>query len=116
MRTTAILVAAGEGRRIGGDVSKTYVPIAGRSLVLRTLDRIFSTPAINDVVLVIAPDDFERCETLLRGDLDISNRAWSLESGGATRQQSVQRGCLISVSLRRLIKVQRLWDCRRGIR
>jgi len=65
MRTTAIVVAAGEGRRIGGDVSKTYVPIAGRSLVLRTLDRIFSTPAINDVVLVIAPDDFERCEKSL---------------------------------------------------
>jgi 2-C-methyl-D-erythritol 4-phosphate cytidylyltransferase len=92
MRTTAIVVAAGEGRRIGGDVSKTYVPIAGRSLVLRTLDRVLSTPAINDVVLVIAPDDFERCEKLLRGDLDISNRAWSLQSGGATRQQSVQRG------------------------
>ena len=69
MRTTAILVAAGQGRRIGGDVSKTYLPIAGRPLFLRALDRLFSTPAIHDVILVIAPDDFARCETFLRGDL-----------------------------------------------
>ena len=33
MRTTAIVVAAGEGRRIGGDVAKTYLPIAGPTLV-----------------------------------------------------------------------------------
>ncbi|MGH7871485.1 MAG: 2-C-methyl-D-erythritol 4-phosphate cytidylyltransferase [Candidatus Binatia bacterium] len=92
MRTTAILVAAGEGRRIGGDVSKTYLPIAGRPLFLRALDRLFSTPAIHDVILVIAPDDFARCETFLRGDINLSNRSWSMQSGGATRQQSVQRG------------------------
>jgi 2-C-methyl-D-erythritol 4-phosphate cytidylyltransferase len=94
MRTTAIVVAAGEGRRIGGDVPKTYLPIAGRPLVLRTLDRIFSTLAIDDVILVIAPDDIDRCETLLRDDPDISNRPWSLQSGGATRQQSVHQGLM----------------------
>lgn len=92
MRTTAIVVAAGEGRRIDGGVSKTYLPIAGRPLVLRTLDHIYCTPAINDVVLVISANDFTRCETLLRGDSDLANRSWSLQSGGTTRQQSVQRG------------------------
>ncbi len=90
MHVTAIVVAAGEGRRIGGDVSKTYLPIAGRPLVLRTLDRMFSTPGdqrsrsggraetISSVAIVAA-----------RG-CGISNRAWLLQSGGATRQQSVQ--------------------------
>ncbi|HVO92597.1 MAG TPA: 2-C-methyl-D-erythritol 4-phosphate cytidylyltransferase [Terriglobales bacterium] len=92
MRTTAIVVAAGEGRRIGQNVSKTYLPIGGRPLILRTLDRVFSAPAISDVVLVIAGADLQHCEALLRGDSALSHRAWTLQSGGASRQQSVQRG------------------------
>jgi 2-C-methyl-D-erythritol 4-phosphate cytidylyltransferase len=92
MRVTAVILAAGEGRRMGGAVSKPYLPIAGRPLVLRTMDRIFSARTVDDVVLVIAAGDFVRCETMLRGDVGLRNRPWSLQSGGATRQQSAKRG------------------------
>lgn len=92
MRTSAIVVAAGEGKRIGGDVSKTYLPIAGRPLVLRTLDRIFASPVISDVILVVAAADLVRCEELLCNDSDLRDRPWRLQAGGATRQQSVQCG------------------------
>jgi 2-C-methyl-D-erythritol 4-phosphate cytidylyltransferase len=44
MHVTAIIVAAGAGRRIGGPSTKTYLPVAGRPLILRTLDRIFQPP------------------------------------------------------------------------
>lgn len=68
MHVTAIVVAAGRGRRIGGDVSKTYLPIAGRPLVLRTLDRMFSAKSVERVVLVVGADELERCGALVRGD------------------------------------------------
>jgi len=90
--TTAIIVAAGEGRRIGGKVPKTYLPICGRPMVLRTLDQFFSAQAIEEVVLVIAADEFLRCETMLRDDSELANRRWILQSGGPTRQQSVKKG------------------------
>ena len=56
MHVTAIILAAGEGRRIGGDYPKSYLPIAGRPLVLRTLDRMFSAPSVETVVLVVAAE------------------------------------------------------------
>ena len=56
MHVTAIIVAAGEGKRLGGQVSKSFLPIAGRPLVLRTLDRFFSTQSIEKVILVVADE------------------------------------------------------------
>ena len=92
MRVTAIILAAGEGRRVGGKVSKSYLPIAGRAMVLRTLDRMFSAQTVDRVVLVVAASELARCDSLLRGDRELKDRPWSLQSGGATRQQSAQRG------------------------
>jgi len=92
MRVAAIVVAAGAGRRIGAGIAKTYLPIAGRPLVLRTLDRLFSTPIVNQVILVIAADEVERCKALLQADTALRDRPWLLQTGGATRQQSARRG------------------------
>jgi len=92
MHVTAIVLAAGEGRRIGGDVSKAYLPIAGRPLVLRTLDRMFAAKTVEKVILVIAANEFERCNAMLRADSVLRSRPCVLQSGGATRQQSAKRG------------------------
>jgi 2-C-methyl-D-erythritol 4-phosphate cytidylyltransferase len=92
MHVTAIVVAAGAGRRIGGAIPKTYLPIAGRPLVLRTMDRMFSARSVERVVLVVAADEMERCAALLRGDAALRDRPFVLQTGGATRQQSAKRG------------------------
>lgn len=92
MHVTAIVVAAGAGRRIGGEIPKTYLPIAGRSLVLRTLDRLFSAKTVENVVLVVAANDFERCNAMLSADAALRHRPFRLQTGGATRQQSAKRG------------------------
>jgi 2-C-methyl-D-erythritol 4-phosphate cytidylyltransferase len=89
---TALIVAAGEGRRMGATVPKTYLSIGGRPMVLRTLDRFFATRSVERVILVIATADFSRSEAMLRGDSVLSERMWTLQSGGGTRQQSVKRG------------------------
>jgi 2-C-methyl-D-erythritol 4-phosphate cytidylyltransferase len=92
MRVSAIVVAAGEGRRLGGGLPKAFAPIAGRPLVLRTLERIFSVPMIERATLVVAAAQLERCEALLKADPALRDRPWHLQAGGATRQQSAQRG------------------------
>ena len=92
MQATAIVLAAGEGRRTGGDIPKAYLPIAGRPLLLRTLDRIFSAASVEAVVLVIAAAEMERCESLLRSDAALKDRYWLLQAGGVTRQESARRG------------------------
>ncbi len=92
MHVTAIIVAAGAGQRMGGATVKTYLPIAGRPLILRTLDRVFAAPAISEVVLVVAATDLADCQKLLDSDAALKRRRWVLQAGGATRQQSVRRG------------------------
>ena len=89
---TAIVLAAGEGRRVGAALSKSYLPLAGRPLVLRTLDRMFASPRIANVILMVGAADFDRCQTMLRGDPALKDRAWILQIGGATRQESARRG------------------------
>jgi len=92
MHVTAIVLAAGAGRRIGADVSKMYLSVAGRPLVLRALDRMFAAKTVEEVILVVAENELERCDALLRGDAALINRSWMLQSGGFTRQQSARRG------------------------
>jgi 2-C-methyl-D-erythritol 4-phosphate cytidylyltransferase len=92
MHTTAIVLAAGAGRRIGGNTAKVFLPLAGRPLLLRTLDRVFSARSIEQVVLVVAGNEVRRCETLLRADTALRGLPWLLQIGGATRQQSAKRG------------------------
>jgi 2-C-methyl-D-erythritol 4-phosphate cytidylyltransferase len=89
---TAIVLAAGEGRRIGGEVPKAFLEIGGRPLVLRTLDRMFSARSVEMVVLVVAAQQRERCKSLLRSDAALRDRRWALKTGGATRQESARRG------------------------
>jgi len=92
MHVTAIIVAAGASRRIGGGTAKTYLPIAGRALFLRTLDRVFAAPSVTDAVLVVSAEDLERCRQLLESDTSSKGRALVLQIGGNTRQQSVRQG------------------------
>jgi len=92
MKATAIIVAAGEGLRIGGKISKPYLPLCGRAMVLRTLDRFFAARSIEQVVLVVAAGELPRCEGMLTKDSGLGRRPWVLQRGGVTRQQSVKAG------------------------
>jgi 2-C-methyl-D-erythritol 4-phosphate cytidylyltransferase len=92
MHVTAIVVAAGEGKRVGGPVSKTFLALAGRPVVLRTLDRFFSTRSVEKVILVVAEKDIQRSQELIQSDPNLCHRPWLLQAGGASRQESVRHG------------------------
>jgi len=61
-------------------------------MILRTLDRFFAAPAIHRVVVVVATHQLSYAQTMLHADAALRDRPWTLQSGGATRQQSVRRG------------------------
>ncbi len=92
MSASAIIVAAGAGRRIGGDTPKVFMPLCGRPMILRTVDRFLAARAIDEVVVVVAADHLARAQSLLESDVALRGGAWKLQSGGSTRQESVRRG------------------------
>lgn len=83
--TAAILVAAGRGTRVGGDLPKQWRMLRGRPVLAHTLAAFVAAPGIGPVVVVLHPEDMERARALLPdGTL--------LAAGGATRSASVRAG------------------------
>ena len=58
-RCTAVLLAAGKGTRLGGDLPKQYRDIAGIPLAARSLEALASSEIISDIVMVIPEGDEE---------------------------------------------------------
>lgn len=87
----ALVPAAGAGRRMGADIPKQYLPLAGKTVLEITLDKLRSLPALRGTVVVLAADDahFQ--------SLPCSN-AVTRVVGGAERADSVYQGLLWLVS------------------
>ncbi len=83
----AVIVAAGKGSRVGGDLPKQFRPIGGESILRRTLTVFAEHGEVAHVQPVIRPEDAEiyREQTLR---LEILPPVF----GGATRQASVRAG------------------------
>lgn len=82
MIVAAILVAGGSGTRLGADVPKAFVSLAGRTL-LEHVCTALSHERIRDTVVVVPAGWAERAATLCSATVVV---------GGATRQESVSSG------------------------
>ncbi|MGE4279395.1 MAG: bifunctional 2-C-methyl-D-erythritol 4-phosphate cytidylyltransferase/2-C-methyl-D-erythritol 2,4-cyclodiphosphate synthase [Magnetospirillum sp.] len=86
-KTVALVVAAGRGRRFGGDVPKQYQSLNGRPILRHSLARLAADPTISAVRVVIHPDDRPLYDEAAQG-LSLLEPV----SGGETRQDSVRLG------------------------
>ena len=87
-RVAALIVAAGRGLRVGGDIPKQYQVLAGEMVLTRTLRKLASHPAIHDLIVVHHPDDSD----LLAAALVPIEQPVITAPGGATRDASVRAG------------------------
>ncbi len=83
----ALVVAAGRGRRFGGDLPKQYRLLGGQPVLRRALAAFINHPEVDAVRPVIHPDD----EALLQRAAEGLNLLAPVH-GGVTRQDSVRRG------------------------
>ncbi|WP_020210928.1 2-C-methyl-D-erythritol 4-phosphate cytidylyltransferase [Gilvimarinus chinensis] len=54
---SAVVPAAGVGRRMASDIPKQYLPLAGSTVIEQTLAKLLSIPAINVIVVAVSADD-----------------------------------------------------------
>lgn len=87
MRCAVLVVAAGRGTRFGGEVPKQWLDLDGRAVVRHSLDMLAAHPRVNDIRVVIHPDDRPRYDAAAAG-LGLAPPV----AGGATRQESVRLG------------------------
>lgn len=89
----ALVPAAGFGARMGGELPKQYLPLAGQPMIWHALNTLCGNPHISTVFVVLAPDD-----TLFHG-YDWSHcgdKLQTLYCGGETRAATVTNGLLAS--------------------
>ena len=86
MTTTALIVAAGKGERIGG-LPKQYRLLGGKPVLRRAVEALASHPAIARVRVVIGAGQEALAQAALEG-VDIGD----LVEGGAERADSVRAG------------------------
>ncbi|MBC7344167.1 MAG: 2-C-methyl-D-erythritol 4-phosphate cytidylyltransferase [Clostridia bacterium] len=85
-----IIVAAGKGRRVGSDVPKQYLRVAGRPVLAWSLIFFEQRPEVESIVVVIAPEDADYCREVMLGHN--FTKVAAVVPGGETRQQSVLNG------------------------
>ncbi|MCC2976039.1 bifunctional 2-C-methyl-D-erythritol 4-phosphate cytidylyltransferase/2-C-methyl-D-erythritol 2,4-cyclodiphosphate synthase [Sphingomonas sp. PL-96] len=83
-RTVALIVAAGRGERSGSALPKQFASVAGRPMVAHSYDALTAHPAIDEVIVVTAAEQFETVAATLG--------AVRCVGGGETRRQSVRAG------------------------
>ncbi|HUG86674.1 MAG TPA: IspD/TarI family cytidylyltransferase [Euzebya sp.] len=89
-RVAAVVLAGGAGTRFGADVCKVYVPLGGRPILAYSLDVMEASDRIDDVVVVIRPEDRPTYDQVA-ADVGAS-KVRAVVAGGATRQASEWAG------------------------
>ncbi len=91
MSVAVLVLAAGRGERLGADVPKAFVPLAGVPLLLRTLAAVARVREVDRVVPVVGAADRERLALIAPALAGIPKLAPPVR-GGAERQDSMQAG------------------------
>ena len=65
MKNIAVILAGGTGSRMGADVPKQFLPLAGRAVIEYSIETFNSHPAIDEVAVVIHPDWRGRMEEIV---------------------------------------------------
>lgn len=84
MSILVIVPAAGTGSRFGGGVPKQFQPLAGKPILLHTVERFLHDPSVDRVIVAVA-------ELLLGSVKQSPGDRVRFVAGGETRQQSVLR-------------------------
>ena len=84
---TVMLPAAGSGKRMGAGFNKLFLEMAGKPILIHTLDVFEKDPACSGMILSVKDEEKRHIEVMLER-FGITKVA-ALVEGGAERQQSV---------------------------
>lgn len=90
-KCTAIVLAAGQGKRMGTKIQKQYIELQGKPIVYYALEVFQKSDIIDEIIMVVGPgwEEFCRTEIVERFSLD---KVKKIIEGGAERYHSVWNG------------------------
>ena len=90
-KCTAIVLSAGQGKRMGSAIQKQYIELSGKPIIFYTLDAFQKSAIIDDIVLVVGEgqENWVRDEIVEKYQL---TKVRSISPGGNERYDSVWAG------------------------
>ena len=85
-----IIVAGGKGLRMGGDIPKQFLPVGGRPVLMRTIERFRAYSPTLHIILVLPKAQQDYWQALCQEYQFAVD--YQLADGGETRFHSVQNG------------------------
>jgi 2-C-methyl-D-erythritol 4-phosphate cytidylyltransferase / 2-C-methyl-D-erythritol 2,4-cyclodiphosphate synthase len=89
---TFLVVAAGSGRRFGGELPKQYQTLAGFPVLWHTIKVLDDHPMVERIIPIIAPDGFPLWQSVMGPLIAKLLKLSEPVSGGVERQFSVANG------------------------
>jgi 2-C-methyl-D-erythritol 4-phosphate cytidylyltransferase len=102
--TSAIIVAAGKGTRMGANVDKLWLEVAGRPVVAHTWQRFNDAACIDEIILVVRDGMQEHFAEL--AEKFRFHKPFRLVAGGAERQDSVWNGLAAVSPKTKIVAIQ----------
>ncbi len=90
-KCTAIVLAAGQGKRMGTQIHKQYLELNGKPVLYYSLYAFEQSNLIDDIILVVGENQIEYCETEIVSKYDFK-KIKKIVQGGAERYHSVWNG------------------------
>lgn len=91
VRCTAVMLAAGMGLRMGGDIRKQYLMLGGMPMFLHSIRTMQECPRITDIIVMAHKDDVEIVQGLL-AEYEYTKKLRKVTAGGKERVHSVAIG------------------------
>jgi 2-C-methyl-D-erythritol 4-phosphate cytidylyltransferase len=102
--TSAIIVAAGRGTRMGPNIDKLFLEVSGAPVVAHTWERFDDSESIDEIVLVIR-DGMKKDFDELAATLELQ-KPYRFAIGGKERQDSVWNGLQAIAPAAELVAIQ----------
>lgn len=87
---SAIIVAAGSGKRFGRKTPKQFLEIHGKPVLIHTLERFEKCDSIDEIILVLSENKIKEFSVIL-GDYNLP-KLRKIIKGGENRAESVYKG------------------------
>lgn len=91
MKSSAIIVAAGSGKRMKSKVAKQYILLKGREILSYTIEAFDKSPDIDEIILVTSEGDVETVRENIVKKYGFK-KVKAVVAGGSERQYSVFNG------------------------
>ena len=95
MSTSAIIVAAGAGKRFGSSLPKQFVELNSKPVLAHAIEKFENCPAIDEIIVVVSCDYLKYVKTKIINCYGFK-KIKAVVSGGNTRQDSVFNGLKVT--------------------